>query len=138
MYKKLITDKLNIDDNNNSKAFSVMRSQWFSLHRYLAKAESNIMMSFKKSLYCKIFWRKGIIWPSGFQLVSRSLIYLKNLKFWITKYTNCAQSSKSMLHFIRKRYKPFVPNAPFLYPMKTSENRDVFRRRKKVHWERMV
>ena len=25
---------------------------------------------------------------------------------------------------------PFVPNAPFLYPLKTSENR-------KVHWEQM-
>ena len=134
MYKKLIKDKLNIDDNNNSKAFSVVRGQWFSLHRYLAKTELNIMMPFKKSLYYKIFWRKGIIWPSDFQLVSRSLIYLK---FWITKYTNCARSSKSMLHFIRKRYKPFVPNAPFLYPMKTSENRDVFRGRKRVHWKRM-
>ena len=99
IYKKLIKDKLNIDDNNNNKAFSVVRGQWFLLHRYLAKTELNIMMPFKKSLYCKIFWRKGIIWPSDFQLISRSLIYLK---FWITKYTNCARSSKSMLHFIRK------------------------------------
>ena len=27
---------------------------------------------------------------------------------------------------------PFVPNAPFLYPLKTSENR-----RERVHWEQM-
>ena len=33
---------------------------------------------------------------------------------------------------------PFVPNAPFLYPMKTSENGKVFLGgRERMHWERM-
>ena len=35
---------------------------------------------------------------------------------------------------------PFVPNAPFLYPLKTSENRSflIFSEgRKRVHWEQM-
>ena len=36
---------------------------------------------------------------------------------------------------------PFVPNAPFLYPLKTSENRKVFLcfhgGRERVHWVRM-
>ena len=33
---------------------------------------------------------------------------------------------------------PFVPNAPFLYPLKTSENRKVQGGRERVHWERWV
>ena len=37
--------------------------------------------------------------------------------------------------------KPFAPNAPFLYPLKTLENQKVFLmfpgRRKRVHWEQM-
>ena len=34
---------------------------------------------------------------------------------------------------------PFVPNAPFLYPLKTSENRKVYWEHweRIVHWERM-
>ena len=38
-------------------------------------------------------------------------------------------------------FNPFVPNAPFLYPLKTSENLKVFLMfsggRERVHWEKM-
>ena len=36
---------------------------------------------------------------------------------------------KAIYKTIHKHINPFVPNAPFLYPLKTSENRNVFRRR---------
>ena len=37
-----------------------------------------------------------------------------------------------------KKVNPFVPNAPFLYLLKTSENRKVFSGgREGVHWEQM-
>ena len=32
---------------------------------------------------------------------------------------------------------PFVPNAPFLYPLKTSENLTDWEHWENVHWERM-
>ena len=32
------------------------------------------------------------------------------------------------------KFNPFVPNTPFLYPLKTS----VFRGRESLHWERRV
>ena len=38
-------------------------------------------------------------------------------------------------------FNPFVPNAPFLYPLKTSENLTIFLcfqgGRERVHWERI-
>ena len=42
---------------------------------------------------------------------------------------------------ISAHINPFVPNAPFLYPLKTSENLNVFpmfsESRERVHWEQM-
>ena len=34
-------------------------------------------------------------------------------------------------------FNPFVPNAPILYPLKTSENHVEKGGRKRVHWEQM-
>ena len=34
-------------------------------------------------------------------------------------------------------FNPFVHSAPFLSPLKTSENRNVFRSRERLHWEQM-
>ena len=43
--------------------------------------------------------------------------------------------------FSHSQLNPFVPNAPFLYPLETSENSKVFLMfsgdRERVHWERM-
>ena len=34
-------------------------------------------------------------------------------------------------------FKPFVPNAPFFYPLKTSENLMFLGGRERVHWKQM-
>ena len=54
------------------------------------------------------------------------------------------QTVFDFLCFIREcilKNNPLVPNEPFLYPLKTSENLMVFlmfsRGRERVHWERM-
>ena len=54
--------------------------------------------------------------------------------------------TKNRILAVHKNYEipvfinPFVPNAPFLYTLKTSENRKVLmflRGRESVHWEQM-
>ena len=42
-------------------------------------------------------------------------------------------------YFVKSHFfNPFIPNAPFLYLLKTSENRKVFSGgRERVHWEQM-
>ena len=55
-------------------------------------------------------------------------------------YVGCIGDFYKLL-FLLLHFNPFVPNAPFLYPLKISENRKVFRTfsggRERVHWERM-
>ena len=75
------------------------------------------------------------------------LLYLKDTTFEYLRSFNC-----DLTRFIRNEIKkplstisflvnPIVPNAPFLCPRKTSENRHVFwwlsGVRERVHWERM-
>ena len=43
---------------------------------------------------------------------------------------------KNFARFLKK-INPFVPNAPFLYPLKTSENLTDWEHWENVHWERM-
>ena len=56
-----------------------------------------------------------------------------------------APNHRMTLQIFQKRkqsacFNPFVPNAPFLYPLKTSENLTVFLflgGRESMHWEQM-
>ena len=43
-------------------------------------------------------------------------------------------TSKKIKKNKKNKINPFVPNAPFLYPLKTSENLEG---RERVHWEQM-
>ena len=54
--------------------------------------------------------------------------------------SNSVVTTLKLCSKFRFSFNPFVPNAPFLYPMKTSENRKVFcfhGDRERVHWKRM-
>ena len=59
------------------------------------------------------------------------------------KRVSYLQSMKIMIVILEiETINPFVPNAPFLYPLKISENRKVFLcfhgDRERVHWVRMA
>ena len=63
----------------------------------------------------------------------------KVVRFELIKGTSIDDISKTKLSL--PNFKPFVPNAPFLYPMKTSSNRKIFLcfqgGREGVHWEQV-
>ena len=55
------------------------------------------------------------------------------LEAGVSQFKKISESALS-----KRAFNPFVPNAPFLYPLKTSENRKVFSGgREMVHLERM-
>ena len=56
---------------------------------------------------------------------------------WTLFSSNILIIFKVLSGFISAVLNPFVPNVPFLYPQKTSENRKVSGGRERVHWEEM-
>ena len=104
--------------------------QLFWLFRY---PSNNVCIVFKQCFIRKLNFAR--------------LFYLKDTTFEYLWSFNC-----SLTRFIRNEIKkplstisflvnPFAPNAPYLCPLKISENRHVFLcfsgGRERVHWERM-
>ena len=64
-----------------------------------------------------------------------------HLRYFESKIKRFAIVFKRIDYQLFSYFNPFVPNALFLYPLKTSENITVFwyfqRDKEKVHWEQM-
>ena len=122
-----------------TKSLYCVSSFCFKNHQFSANRKFSIRkLAFLTLWYAQVHvrirkWDKVFLWKFclrtkwmipciilTFQKKIQALIKIFHLMFWR----------------LSNNINPFVPNAPFLYPMKTSENRKVFCLQR-VHWEQM-
>ena len=117
---------------------------------FIRKVKSMKKYEEKRNIYSKLTMktRKSVefVLISLLKISSKLYVLFQCFRCWPLT-SECALRiwyclSKSCLVFLESSHSegflnPFVPNTPFLYPLKTTENRTVSRGRERVHWEQM-
>ena len=92
----------------------------------MSALNSELFPSFTK----KWIWSEILTWKNNVSL-ALSRVYIKNSKpefdeNSLTNYVHFVISNLPIRNDRLEQFNPFVPNVPFLYPVKTSENLMVF------------
>ena len=86
---------------------------------------------------CLVFCRPNVLVPGCFINICQGATEVRCLLTVGFSFVSARGRLPTLTIFVNS----FVPNEPFLYPLKTSENRKVFFMlsggRERVHWERM-